>query len=65
VTGLLVDPHDPIAFGHAVCRLLEDPALAARLGAAAHARVQDAFLEHRHLRQWVGLIERLPQELHA
>jgi trehalose synthase len=48
------------AFGHAVCRVLEDPDLAARLGAAAHERVQDAFLEHRHLRQWVQLIERLP-----
>jgi trehalose synthase len=60
VTGLLVDPCDPVAFGHAVCRLLEDPDLAARLGAAAHEGVQDAFLEHRHLRQWVELIECLP-----
>jgi trehalose synthase len=60
VTGLLVDPNDLAAFGHAVCRLLEDPGQAARLGTAAHGRVQDAFLEHRHLRQWVELIERLP-----
>jgi trehalose synthase len=65
VTGLLVDPHDLAAFGHAVCRLLEDPELAARLGAAAHERVQDAFLEHRHLRQWVELIERLPSSVPA
>jgi trehalose synthase len=60
VTGLLVDPRDPAAFGHAVCRLLEDPDLAARLGAAAHEGVRDASLEHRHLRQWVELIECLP-----
>jgi trehalose synthase len=60
VTGLLVDPRDPVAFGHAVCRLLEDPELAARIGAAAHERVHDDFLEDRHLRQWVELIERLP-----
>jgi trehalose synthase len=60
VTGLLVDPRDSAAFGHAVCRLLEGPQLAARLGTAAHERVQDDFLEHRHLRQWVDLIERLP-----
>jgi trehalose synthase len=60
LTGLLVDPDDGAAFGHAVCRLLEDPALAARLGAAAHQRVHDGFLEHRHLRQWVELVEGLP-----
>jgi trehalose synthase len=60
ITGLLVDPRDLAAFGAAVCRLLEDPELAARLGRAAHERVHDDFLEHRHLRQWVELLERLP-----
>jgi trehalose synthase len=60
VDGLLVDPRDLAGFGRAVCRLLNDADLAARLGAAARQRVHDEFLEHRHLRQWVDLIERLP-----
>jgi len=60
VTGLLVDPGDLAAFGHAICRLLNDPALSERLGSAARERVRERFLEPRHLRQWVDLIERLP-----
>jgi len=59
VTGLLVDPTDLAAFGHAVSRLLLDRALARRLGEAARERVRERFLEPRHLRQWVDLIERL------
>ncbi|HWV88396.1 MAG TPA: glycosyltransferase [Capillimicrobium sp.] len=59
VTGLLVDPADLAAFGHAVSRLLSDPALARRLGEAACERVRERFLEPRHLRQWVDLIEGL------
>jgi hypothetical protein len=31
----------------------------------AHERVQDTFLEHRHLRQWVELIERFPSSVPA
>ena len=60
VTGLLVDPRDLAAFGRAVCRLLADDELARRLGSAARERVRERFLEPRHLRQWVDLIERLP-----
>jgi len=37
VTGLLVDEHDVPGFGQALGSLLADPALTARLGAAAHA----------------------------
>jgi trehalose synthase len=59
VTGIVVDPRDLAGFGRAVCRLLDDDALAARLGAAARERVRDQFLEPRHLRQWVNLIELL------
>jgi trehalose synthase len=59
VTGLVVAPEDLAGFGHAVCRLLGDPALAARLGGAGKQRVREHFLEPRHLRQWVDLIERL------
>jgi trehalose synthase len=60
VTGLLVAPRDLAAYGHAVSRLLADDDLARRLGSAARERVRERFLEPRHLRQWVDLIERLP-----
>jgi trehalose synthase len=59
VTGLVVAPQDLEAFGAAVCRLLDDRALAARLGAAGRERVREHFLEPRHLGQWVDLIELL------
>lgn len=40
VTGLLVDSRDPAAWTDAVSRVLEDDALAARLGAAGRARAE-------------------------
>lgn len=42
-SGLLVPPADPAAFAAAICRLLEDPLLAARLAAAAHAKVRSSY----------------------
>jgi trehalose synthase len=60
VTGLLVAPRDLAAFGHAVSRLLTDARLADRLGTAARERVREHFLEPRHLRQWLDIIQRLP-----
>jgi glycosyltransferase involved in cell wall biosynthesis len=42
-TGLLVPRHDPAALAEAIGRLLDDPALAARMGAAARKRVQTDF----------------------
>jgi glycogen synthase len=42
-TGLLVPRHDPGALAAAVDRLLADPALGARLGAAARRRVETRF----------------------
>jgi len=40
VTGLLVPPDDVAATARAIARLTDDPALAARLGAAAAAEIQ-------------------------
>ena len=53
---LLADPRDLAAFGAAVERLLEAPAAARRLGAAARDRVVDQFLGDRHLERWAGLL---------
>ena len=43
VTALHVRPNDPEALAAAVGRLLDDPALAARIGAAGRARVVERF----------------------
>jgi glycosyltransferase involved in cell wall biosynthesis len=42
-TGLLVPPDDPGALALAIGRLLDDPALRARLGAAGRQRVMSRF----------------------
>ena len=62
VTGLVVPASDLKAFGYAVSRLLNDAPLAERLGTAARERVRREFLEPRHLRQWVDLVDALPLE---
>lgn len=43
VTGFLVPPNDPAATAEALRRLLDDPALAARMGSAGRARVVEEF----------------------
>ena len=45
IEGLVVPPDDPAALARALVRLAADPALVARLGAAARARVLDGFTE--------------------
>ena len=56
--GLLIkEPHDLRAFGAAVATLLADPALAQRLGDAAHRTVRARFLGDRHLAQYAALLE--------
>jgi len=56
---LLPDPRDLAAFGNAVVDLLEDRERAQLIGAAAHARIRDAFLAPRHLGRHFALIERV------
>ncbi len=59
-TGILVPPGDPDALRAAMARLLDDPALAARMGAAGRQRVA-AF----HASTVVGQIESLYNEVVA
>lgn len=62
VNGVLIDdPSDLAAFGAAVRRLLDDPALADRLGQAARVRVQREFLAPRLLMQQARLVQSLLQ----
>jgi trehalose synthase len=58
-SGILVDPLDLDAYGRTVARLLGDPGLAQRLGAAARERVREAYLGPRHLAQWFEVVERI------
>lgn len=60
-SGLLVPPRDPQAMADAVLRLLRDPELARRMGAAASRRVEAEFT----LPRMVGRLERLYDELLA
>jgi trehalose synthase len=53
---LLDDPTDLAAFGKATLRLLQEPELAARLGANARQRAFEQFLPDKHLERWAGLI---------
>ena len=58
--GLLItDPTDLDTFAGALLALLDDPDLAAQLGAAAHQRVLDEYLGDRHLTQYVDLFDSL------
>jgi trehalose synthase len=59
-SGVLIDdPHDLDAFGAAISALLEDPARAARLGAAARRRVEERYLGIGRLREYVALVASL------
>ena len=61
-TGLLVPPDDAGALADALVRLLEDPALASRLGAGGRARAVERFswdaVAERALSLYQPLIDR-------
>lgn len=56
VTGLLVPPHDADALAETIVRLLQDRALAKRLGEAGHARAKDRYSDERFLSSWHALL---------
>jgi trehalose synthase len=60
VSGLLLkNPRDLMGLSAKLQRLLEDPDLAERLGAAAHERVRDEYLVTRQLFQHANLLTSL------
>jgi rhamnosyl/mannosyltransferase len=59
ITGLQVPVRDPIALAAALRQLLDDPALAARLGAAGRARWAEHFSAETMADQTVALYQRL------
>ena len=56
-TGLLVPAEDPVALASACRRLLSDPALCARLGAAARSDVAERFAPRRIAEDVVGFLK--------
>jgi trehalose synthase len=61
-TGILLsDPQDLPAFGRAVRRLLEDPALARRMGAAAREHVRARYVGDLHLLRYAELFSSVLQ----
>lgn len=59
VTGLLVPPGSPEALADAINQLLEDPARAAQLGAAARARVRECYSQEARARRFEAFYARL------
>ena len=56
-TGVLVPSADVPALAQALLRLLRDPALRARMGAAAIARDREVFSRARQVGAWAALID--------
>ena len=62
VSGVLLeDPSDLKGFSEALCRLLCDQDLVARLGDAAKERTRDNFLGLDHLLKYAALVERIEE----
>jgi glycosyltransferase involved in cell wall biosynthesis len=65
VQGRLLAPEDPRAWAEAVRDIAADPELAARMGAAGRARVEEAFSAGRHCEQVISVYERELERLAA
>ncbi len=61
-TGLLVPRRNHVALAQAIRTVLDDPALAARLGAAGRARVETEFRAETMVGRFAELFERLARE---
>jgi glycosyltransferase involved in cell wall biosynthesis len=59
VTGFIVPPEDPGALTAAISRLLRDPALAARMGAAGRQRALDLFTTEAMMQRITATYARL------
>jgi len=58
-TGILVDPNNRQAVGHAMLRMMRSPALRQEMGNNAYARWQSTFSQSRMLADYDGLFQRL------
>lgn len=61
-TGLTVPPRDPLALAEAINRLLDDPILRARYGAAAQRRVEREFSEEIMARRTLQLYAKVAEK---
>ncbi|WP_114993669.1 glycosyltransferase [Synechococcus sp. UW179A] len=61
-SGLLVEEGDETAMAQAMARLVQDPALAARLGDCGRQRVQERFTIEHHLQQVSQLLHQVMQD---
>jgi glycosyltransferase involved in cell wall biosynthesis len=59
VNGYVVPPHDPETLGAAIGRLLDDPALRLRMGAASRERIEKEFAMDAMIRRFVDWYEEL------
>lgn len=64
VTGILIPPKDPQAMADAVCRLLDQPELAARMGRAGRDRIAGRFSNERMVSETVSLYRDLLSAKH-
>jgi glycosyltransferase involved in cell wall biosynthesis len=62
VSGLFVPHEDPLAVAKAVCRLLADPILAARLGTALRGKVDADYAIPAVVPQWEALFAKILAE---